>query len=376
MASAVLERFRAFPRWVGWTLLVLVVVLVAVRLALPTVARRIVNRKLNAVPGYAGHVEQVGIHLYRGAYSLDGLEIRKRDGAVSEPFLSADSIDFSLAWKWLLHGQFVSKIAIDHAQINFVRGKEEATSQLKVDRRWQDVVTSLFPIDITQLQIRDSLIHFVDHTHDPKVDVYVRNLRLAADGLRNRPARHPKAAEFPATLSLIGDTIGHGHLVLNLQLEPLAAKPHFYLNLVLDGVSLPALNDFLLAYGNVEVSAGDFRVVSEIGANGGRIEGYVKPFFHAVSFAAADNKARGPLHALWQGIVAALDNLLKNKSRNELGTKIPIAGEFNNYHTDTLQAIVNLIGNGFVRALPQRVEGTINPEAIPPAGSNAPSPSP
>ncbi|HEX3728947.1 MAG TPA: DUF748 domain-containing protein [Opitutaceae bacterium] len=369
MAASIRDKLRRLPRWAGWTLLILVVLLVAVRLALPILARRVVNQKLSQVPGYVGHVQRVGIHLYRGAYSLDGVEIRKGDGAISQPYLSADTIDFSLAWKYLLRGRMVSRIGIEHAQINFVRGKEEASSQLKVDRRWQDVISALFPIDITQLEIRDSLVHFVDNTHDPKVDVYVRNLRLAADGLRNRPSRRADAAEFPATLSLIGDTIGGGHLVLNLQLEPLATQPHFYFTLVLDSVSLPALNDFLLAYGNVEVSAGDFRVVSEIGANGGRIEGYVKPFFHAVSFAAPDNKSRGPLHAIWQTIVAGLTNLLKNKSLNQLGTKIPISGDFNDYHAGTLQAVVNLIGNGFVHALPRTVEGTVNPEAIPPANS-------
>ena len=364
--SSAFPRPRFLPQWAVWTLVVLVVALVAARLALPTLARRIVNQKLSEVPGYVGHVQQVGIHLYRGAYSLDGVEIRKGNGAVSEPFLSADTIDFSLAWKWLLRGHFVSRISIERADINFVRGKGAANSQLRVDKEWQDVVRALFPIDITQLQVRDSTVHFVDHTHDPEVDVYVRHARLAADGLRNRPSRNDRA-EFPATLSLVGDTIGGGHLVLNVQLEPLAAKPHFYLNLILENVSLPALNPFLLAYGNVEVGKGDFRLVSELGARDGRIEGYVKPFFHAVSFAAPDNKSHGLLHSLWQGVVAGVAYLLKNKSTNELGTKIPIAGDFGDYHADTLQAVINLIGNGFVQALPKTIEGTVNPEDIPPS---------
>src|ERR1700754_661865 len=55
-------------------LAVLLGVLVAARLAMPYVVKDYVNDKLAALDSYDGHVDDIDIHLWRGAYSVDGLE--------------------------------------------------------------------------------------------------------------------------------------------------------------------------------------------------------------------------------------------------------------------------------------------------------------
>ena len=78
--------------------------------------------------------------LYRGAYHLTGMEIVKRNGQVREPFFSAKDIDFSLAWRELLHRRVVSDIYLDQPKLNFIKGATAETSQLTADHRWQDVI--------------------------------------------------------------------------------------------------------------------------------------------------------------------------------------------------------------------------------------------
>ena len=340
------------------------VLLLGVRLALPSILRREINRKLSEVPGYSGQVGRVGMHLYRGAYSLHEVDIRQRSGQVTQPFFSASVIDFSLAWGQLFHGKFVSKIFIDGAAINFVRGPAEASSQLKVDRRWQDVVNAIFPVSITRLEIRDGLVHYVDTAETPKVDVYLRNLYAVAIGLQNRPTKSDQ--EFPATISLQGDSIGDGHLDLDVQAEPLADQPHFYLNLSLRNVALPALNDFLQAYTNVTVSGGTFQLFVEVGARGGRYEGYVKPFFDHMVIAPEAGKKNGVWREVWGTVVGALVELFKNKAKDQFATKIPISGDFSDTHTGVWRAVVNMVHHGFVKALPANIEGSINAEEVTP----------
>jgi hypothetical protein len=70
------ERTR--HRWARWglaTLPVLVVALVAFRIALPTIVRDYVNRTLSKIPGYRGQVTDVDIHLWRGAYTIRGANV-------------------------------------------------------------------------------------------------------------------------------------------------------------------------------------------------------------------------------------------------------------------------------------------------------------
>jgi uncharacterized protein YhdP len=362
-------------RGAGLTLALIVLGLIVIRLALPSVLRREINRKLGEVPGYSGHVGRVAVHLYRGAYSLHQVSIMKQNGQVAQPFLSADVVDFSLAWGRLLHGQVVSKIYLDGLAINFVKGPAAASSQLQVDRRWQDVVDAIFPIEVTRLEVRDGLIHYLDTGKTPPVDVYVRHVRAVATGLRNRPDRR-RHEEFPATVSLEGETIGGGRLSLNVQAEPLADQPHFYLTLALQDLALPALNDFLQAYTNVTVSRGNFRLFVEVGARGGRFEGYVKPFFEHMVVASSASRKDNPWRAAWDTVVAALVNLFKNKPRDQFATKIPIAGDFSDFHTGIWKAIENMVHHGFVQALPADIEGSINPEAVAPKRGPDPATTP
>ena len=53
------------------------VLLVAARIALPYVVKDFANRRLAALEAYDGHVGDIDIHLWRGAYSIDDIVIVK-----------------------------------------------------------------------------------------------------------------------------------------------------------------------------------------------------------------------------------------------------------------------------------------------------------
>src|SRR5580658_7969310 len=122
---------------------------------------------------------------------MRGLRITKGSGKVPEPFVAADSIDFSIYWRDLVRGRFVSQIYIKNIQLNFHRGKSDEESQLNADKRWQDVIHDLFPIDITFLDVKGGVLRFVDSTKTPKVDIEIKDLSIRAVGLRNRTGEDP-----------------------------------------------------------------------------------------------------------------------------------------------------------------------------------------
>jgi hypothetical protein len=296
----------------------------------------------------------------------------KREGNVQEPFFKARHIDFSLAWRELARRKVVSDVRVEGAELNFVRGKSSTATQLPADRRWQEVINDVFPIDITFLEVRDSRLRYVDDTHQPQVDVQVAHLEGVATGLRNRTEEDNQ--EFPARIDLHGQTIGGGRLRVGTQVEPLAAQPHFLLKLELEQVSLPALNDFLRAYGGVDVSAGTFNGYLEMTARNGHFEGYFKPFFENVDFkdAAGQDKALG--EQIWEGAVRFFAFVFKNHRRDQVATRIPFAGEFGQTQVGAWETFVNLLRHAFVRPWPEKLESRTRPDpadAGPKAGEPA-----
>src|SRR5689334_175305 len=91
------KRHRGW-RALGWILLVLMLLLGTARALLPWFARDYVNRTLDRNVLYEGRIGDVGIHLWRGAYSIENVKISKRTGNVPTPFFTARRLDFAMQW--------------------------------------------------------------------------------------------------------------------------------------------------------------------------------------------------------------------------------------------------------------------------------------
>lgn len=353
-------------------LAVLLVLLAIARLVLPLFLHRTINARLRAIPDYTGSVQSVGVSLFRGAYQLNGVEIHKRNAPRGEPFFSAERIDFSLAWRELWRRHFVADILVQEGRLNFTKEPAAEFSQLDVDRRWQEAIQDIFPIDITHLEIRDGFLHYIDRSTTPAVDVFVNHAHVIATGLRNRPA--DANDKFPANLTVEGDSVGGGRLSLVARAEPLAPQPHFELRVTLDRVNLPDLNDLLRAYGKVDVSAGVMQLYLEMAAREGRFEGYVKPFFDGLDFRDLAQDDKNLAEKLWEKIVSAAVVLFKNKPRDQLATRIPFAGEFGSADVGLLATFRTMLRHGFIQPLPERLERSVKSEDIPPAPEKAKPP--
>lgn len=338
---------------------VLVVLVIVSYLALPYLLRKAINQRLEAIPDYTGSVERVGVSLWRGAYTLHQPVVLKRNGAVREPFFRADQIDFSIAWRELIRGRLVSDIVLQKPMLTFVAAPAPGATQLEVDHRWQDAINDIFPIDITFLKISDGQVRYVNQSMEPKVDVRIAHIDALATGLRNHAVDGEE--EFPARITATGDTIGGGRLTLLTQVEPLALQPHFLLKLELEGVSMPALNDFLLAYGGMDVRAGTFNGYIEMVARDGRFNGYFKPFFADVDFSTPPGETRPIGQQIWELLVRGFAWIFKNHQENDVATKIPFEGEFADLKVGTWESFKNLLKHAFVEPFLKKLDSRNQP---------------
>ena len=351
------------------TIAVIAVVLIAARIALPYFVEYKVNERLASIPGYSGGVSDVDIALFRGAYSLNNVAIYKVNGAAREPFVVAKYIDFSVAWRELFRGKVVSDVFAENLELNFVGAGTKEESQKDIDRRWQDVVKDLFPLEITHFEVRNGMLRYQDLTRQPKVDLFIKNMQLVATGLRNRVKKD--GGEFPAEITLHGDTLGSGKLNLFIAAEPLAEQPHFHLSAKVDQVNLPDLNESLKAYANVDVGRGTFQMAAEMAGKDGGFQGYIKPFFENLDFNNLEDTKKNVFSRVWENMVGGLAWLVKNKPRDQVGTRIPFQGRFGDPKVGLWATISNLFRHGFIRAFNPTVEGSVDPKNVLPSGNSA-----
>jgi hypothetical protein len=341
------------------TLVILVVALVAARLALPGYVLKYVNNKLDELPEYDGHVVDVDIHLIRGAYTIKGVNIEKTTAnKPPEPFVAAESIDLSVDWSELFHGAIVGEIYFHHSKLNFIKAKSAEQSQTSIDKSWTKVVQDLFPFRINRFVIQESQIHYKEPDAKPPIDLMITNFMAVATNLTNS---REIVTKLPAALKARGQTIGGGDIALALKFNPLEAEPTFDLNLALTNVDMLALNPFLEAYARFNVKRGTFDVITEIYGDDGRFEGYVKPLMKDLDIVDLEKDAKNPVKLVWQAIVAGVVKIFKNQPKDQLATKVPISGTFDKKGIDLWTTIGNVLRNAFVHAFSPTFDQTVGP---------------
>lgn len=338
-------------------ILALVCFLVALRMALPTIVQRFVNNKLDELPEYDGSVGDVDIHLWRGAYSIEEVDIVKTTGEVEVPFFESRLVEFSVEWRELLHGAVVGEVLVHRGKLNFVKGESKADSQTSIDGSWLEIVQELFPFRINRFEITDGEVWFRDVKSDPKVDLYLTNLVALCTNLYN--TRELKT-DLPADLRAKGMTLGGGEVEAQLKLDPLADEPRFDMELALRRMDLTALNELLEAYGKFNVKRGTFECFVEVAGQDGRFDGYVKPFFQDLDVLEIDQDAKNPIKLAWQALVAGAMKLFKNHPKDQVATKIPIEGTFEKTDVNVGVTVLNVLKNAFSEGFSRKLDNSID----------------
>ncbi|HEY1789285.1 MAG TPA: DUF748 domain-containing protein [Verrucomicrobiae bacterium] len=330
---------------------VIVLILIGVRLALPHVVRHYVNAQLQKSDTYTGSVGRIEISLYRGAYEIRDIHIFKRNGQVREPFFSAPYLDLSVQWSALFHHRIVARIYMQQPHVNFINGPTAAQKQTGENTSWTQLLQSLTPFDLNEVEIYDGEIHYKDDYADPKVDLYISRLGASATNLSN--VEHQQL-HLPAGIRATGKTIGGGTLNLELQMNPMAPTPEYQLQTSLTNVNLPALNSFLRAYGKFDVARGEFAMFTSAAATNNAYQGYIKIFFDNLDVFEWKKEAREHKSALkifWDAVVGTVSTIVRNMPKDQLAVKVPISGVYTNTSIDLTSTIGSLLRNAFIRAL-------------------------
>ncbi len=335
-----------------WLVIVLAVAALVVRVMLPIWVRDYVNEKLGTMEEYTGHVADVDLHLWRGAYSVHGIEIKKKGDGVPVPFLTAPTIDMSIEWKALFDGALVGEIHLEQPKINLVNGKSKATTQVGLEQSWTDKVRDLFPLKINRFTVSGGELHYRDFNRKPRVDVEMDRIRMIATNLTNS---RDLSETLHSEIEIAGRPLRAGQLRANIDLDPYAAKPTFAFELEADAIPLVKLNDFAKAYAAITFEKGTLRVATAMNSKQGKFTGYFEPVFDQMAIFDPSKDNESPIDFVWQGIVGGLTRIVRNQSKDRFGTKVPLSGSFDDLTPAVMDTVFNVFRNAFVKAFEGRL---------------------
>ncbi len=338
----------------------LLILILAFRIALPYILLRLVNKELQNIPHYTGHVEDIDVALIRGAYKIKSIKLEKTGGKVPVPFFAAPLIDLSLQWASLFHGRIVGEIEVDQPVLNFVKGPTEETSQTKIDSSWTDVVKKLMPLKLNKFEIVEGQIHYRDFHSKPTFDIYTKGVHILAENLSNAEKNKDL---LPSTITASADVYG-GKATGNMKMDALAKTPTFDGKAKLEDLNLAKLNNFIDAFAKFDIKSGEISIYTEAAAKDGRITGYTKPIIKNLKVVNWEKDKEKPLKIAYEAVVEAVAWIFKNHNKEQLATKVDFEGNIRNPNIDIWQLIGQVLKNAFIQALYPALENSVNINSI------------
>ena len=329
-------------------LLSIVALLIVVRIFLPYIALHYANKTLASMDGYFGHIDDIDLAIYRGAYVIKDIYIDKLDSTSQQrvPFISSQVIDLSVEWISLFHGRIVGELEFTDPVLIFTKDKAEPAAIQKDTNDFRKVLKDFMPLKINRFQIINGKIQYIDSTSSPKVNIAMTNTQVLAENL----STVQDTALLPARVTASAD-VYKGKLELKMKLDPLAESPTFDMNAELQNTSLPDLNDFLKAYAKFDVHAGTFGLYTEVASKDGKYKGYVKPIIKDLDVIGDEDRHDSFFNKLYEAVVGAAGVILKNSEEEQVATKVPIEGEYGETTVGTWRAIIEVLRNAFIQAL-------------------------
>jgi len=353
-AKAAPPKRRSYLWRHKWRILVVfVLVIIAARLYLPVWVLRYVNRKINETPGYSGYVQDVDLHLWRGAYVIRNIDIFKSEGKVPVPFFSAPAIDLSVQWKALFDGAFVGNIEFDRPKINFVKGPTQAQTQVGLDKPWTDQIKQLFPLKINRFHVDKGEIHYRDFFSNPKLDMVISDVYMTTTNITNSKKLSKNEV---ATIHAEAKPMRTGSLKTDVSFDPYETEPTFEIA----DLPLTTLNDLTRAYAYFDFEGGTFAMATEMNASGGGFKGYVEPVFDHMKIVSLQKDIKSPVKLLWEGLLESVGIILRNQPKDRFGTKVPLSGSFHNPRGAVFPTIGNVFKNAFIHVFSGKVPGDID----------------
>ena len=294
-------------------------------------------------PGIKGRVklEKVPIDYFntviaRSNLSLQGGVLRASGNAEFSPLVKIAHLE-----NLEIQGM---KIDYIHSQRTAVVEKKRAVKVGKTAKKLSNKPGILLRAD--QVKLTGCTLGMVNKAASKPYRVFLTDTDLQMNNFSNQFSQGPAHARLKAKF------MGSGLTTVSADFRPEKKGPDLDLFVKIEESRLTAMNDMLRAYGDFDVSAGFFSLITELHIKNDAISGYIKPFFKDMKvYGGRKDKERSISHQMYEMLIGGVAMILENRPHQEVATKVNISGSVKNPETSTWQIVIELIKNAFFKAI-------------------------
>lgn len=339
-------------------LLVVTLMLLIARALLPYAVKHYLNARMDKMGDYHGQIADIDLHLWRGAYTINGLRIVKTTGKLPAPLLDTPRADIQLSWFALSHGVFRGKVSFTDPTINFVEGHGSGDSQTGKGVDWRAQLRLLAPMRLDEVNVSNGTLTFQSFVSNPRVDLTMTDVNGTVTNLTNIQRRHGnRVAELHATAKVLDDA----PFETRASFDPLSHFGDFSYQLHATNIQLVKANDLARAYVGLDFAGGSGDFAMELEARNGQLDGYAKPIFHGLKIFSWKQDVvqdrKGPVKLAYEALAQGVVSLFENHANDQFATRVPISGRIDDKQLDAPRAILGVLRNAFVKVyIPQLKE--------------------
>ncbi|KDC53759.1 DUF748 domain-containing protein [Pseudoalteromonas sp. S3431] len=351
-------------KWFNF-LVVIVLLLITLRIAAPYAVQQYVNYQLKHTQGITGHIGDVDLFLYRGAYAIDDVEIYATNATTApRPLLAVKTLDFSLAWSALLKGNLVTNMAFMRPEIVIYDKNPNAAEQnqrVKDETTWIGLANDLVLFSIDTLTIEQGKLSLVNATSQGENPTFISNINARIENITNA---QNLSKTLVTTLNVEGALMGEAALKLNGKLDPFSKHANFDFNAEVQRFSVKNLDTVFKVYTPFDIEAGGIDGAMELVAKDNNLNGYVKAGVQNLRVFSwredIEKDDDGIFTAIFEGSVDLLGSILENDESKLVAARIPIEGQLDNTDVSTFQAVISVLKNAFFDAFSMKVDNVVS----------------
>ena len=294
-------------------------------------------------PGIKGRLklEKVPIDYFKSVMARSNLSI---DGGVLQ---ASGDAEYSPKVK-IAH---LENLTIQGMKIDYINSRRTAGAEtkravvvVKTAKKLSNKPGLLIRAD--QLSLTGCTLGLVNKTAHKQYRVFLADADFHLNNFSNNFSQGPAQARLKAKF------MGSGSTTASAVFRPEQGGPDLDLHVKIEDTRLASMNDMLRAYGDFDVSAGVFSLVTELHIKNDTISGYIKPFFKEMKvYDRRTDKGRGIFHQMYEMMVGGVAKILENRPHQEVATKADIKGSVGKPETSTWQIVGELIKNAFFKAI-------------------------
>jgi Domain of Unknown Function (DUF748) len=302
---------------------------------------------------------------FSAVISLDGIELEHFRPIAHRYHLDVEGGTLSAAGRIEIAPAYKTAqlwtAVVDGARIDYVHtagaSAQEKAAAVAAGEAARGVATNPgLMVRIDRLEMTRSTVGMTNRAVHPAYRVFLTDASLRVSNLSSIRSGETARAR------LSGRFMGTGIATAAVTLLPERPDPDLDLTLRIDDTSLASMNDLLRAYGNFDVVAGRFSLYSEASVREREVTGYVKPLFQdMVVYDRRQDRDKGPLRKLYEGVVGGLSRVLRNRPRDEVATRADLSGRLGDPKVSALDAVLGLIQNAFFKAILPGFEARLRP---------------